>query len=135
MYVHLMSVHKYLWVAITNKHFIPKSEVGNSVKHPKDWIDDETKKASDDSKARNICIVALSTKIYYSISHHKSSQILWNALQVLYKRTKDIKDSRINTLTEEYELFYMESSETVESMQNHFLHLINKLDNLGKSFF
>lgn len=38
-------------------------------------------------------------------------------------------------LTKEYELFYMEPGEFVESMQTWFLNLINKLYNLGKTFY
>lgn len=44
MYVHLPSVDKNLWVAVTDGPFIPK---GNDevIKHPKNWTNDETKKA------------------------------------------------------------------------------------------
>lgn len=114
--------------------FHPRIKVGNSIKLPKDWTNDETKNASYDLKARNILISTLSSNVYYSISHHKSIQTLWNTLQVLYEGIEDIKDSKINMLTEEYELFHMEAREFLESMYTRFLHLINKLDNFGKSF-
>lgn len=84
---------------------------------------------------RNILIFILNTKLYYSISRHKSTQTMWNTLQDLYKGTEDIKDSTINMLTNEYELFGMEPGETMKYTQTRFLHLINKLDNLGKSFY
>lgn len=57
---------------------------------------------------------------------------MWNALRTLYEGTKDVKESKINMLTKEFELFHMEPKEFVESMQTRFLHLINKLNNLGK---
>lgn len=44
--------------------FIPKNEVGDSIKNPKDWNNDENKKASYDLKARNIFICTLSAKVY-----------------------------------------------------------------------
>lgn len=68
----------------------------------------ETKKASYDINARNILIYVLSAKVYYFISHHKGSQSMWNAIQVLYEGTGDVKDSKLNMLINEYDLFYME---------------------------
>lgn len=38
-------------------------------------------------------------------------------------------------LMEEYDLSCMEYNETVESMQKHFAHMINKLYNLGNTLF
>lgn len=43
----------------------------NVIKHLKDWMNDETKKASYDLKPRNILISALSGKVLYLISHHR----------------------------------------------------------------
>lgn len=62
----------------------------------KDWSNEETKEASYDLKSRNILIFVLSTKVYYSISNIKTPQSKWNALQVLYKGTKYIKEPKIN---------------------------------------
>lgn len=42
MYVHLLSVEKILWVAVSNGPFIPRKEDDNSINHPKDWTGDET---------------------------------------------------------------------------------------------
>ena len=63
MYVHLLSVDENLWCAFTEGPFIPQGD-DDIVKHPKDWNDDETKKASYDLKARNIIILALSVKLF-----------------------------------------------------------------------
>lgn len=56
-----------------------------------------------------------------------------NALQVLCEGNKDVKKSKNNMLKKKYKLLCMEPDETIESMQARFLHLINKLKNLGKS--
>lgn len=62
MYVHLMLVEKVIWLAITDEVFLPKTKVDGDfiVKFPKDWYDEETKKASYVLKVRNILIYALS---------------------------------------------------------------------------
>lgn len=43
MYVHLLSVDTNLWVSPINESFIPKGKVDDSAKHPRYWINDETK--------------------------------------------------------------------------------------------
>lgn len=58
---------------------------------------------------------------------------MWDTLETLYEGTGEVKDSKINMLTEEFELFHTEPGESVDPMQTRFLHLINKLNNLGKS--
>lgn len=81
-----------------------------------------------------IMLFGRKTWMFNNYRHHKSTQTMWNSLQVLYNGTEDIKDSKINMLTEDYEHFGMEPGESISSMQTRFLHLINKLENLGKTF-
>ncbi|KAL5144137.1 hypothetical protein HKD37_U058992 [Glycine soja] len=59
---------------------------------------------------------------------------MWDTLQVTYEGTTDVKRSRINTLTHEYELFKMFQYETIEDMQKRFTHIVNHLASLGKIF-
>lgn len=93
MYVHLMSTDKTLWIAIEGDPFVPKitMEGVGIIKPPLNQNDEETKKGPYDLKSRNILIFALSLNVYYSISHHSSSQSVWNVLQILHKGIKDIK--------------------------------------------
>lgn len=73
MYVHLLSIDKNRWCVVTEGLFILKGN-DDVVKHPKDWDAYETKKTLYDLKARNILISTLSTKVFYSISHHTSAK-------------------------------------------------------------
>lgn len=41
---------------------------------------------------------------------------MWDPLQSLYEGKKEIKDSKINMFIEEFELFFMESGESVDFM-------------------
>ena len=71
MYAHLLPVDKTQWVDVIERPFTLKGN-GDNVKHPTNWIDNETKPASYDLKASNIIISVLSVKRFHSISHHKS---------------------------------------------------------------
>lgn len=53
-----MPIDNILWVETIDILFNPKNEVNDSIKLPKDWTDDESKKASYNLKARNILIYA-----------------------------------------------------------------------------
>lgn len=106
MYVHLLLVGKNMWYVVTQGPLTPKDD-DEVVKHPKYWNDGETKKASYDLKARNMLIYALSTKVFYSTLHHTSAKGMWASLQTLYEGTNDVKDSKINMFTQEFELFCM----------------------------
>lgn len=45
----------------------------------------------------------------------------------------EVKRSRVDTLTQEYELFGMKHGETISDMEKRFTHIVNKLDSLGKT--
>jgi len=57
---------------------------------------------------------------------------MWDALETLHEGTDDVKQSKIDTLVQQYELFRMEDGEIISSMQIWYTHIINKLQNLGK---
>jgi hypothetical protein len=50
-----------------------------------------------------------------------------------YEGTDELKQSKINTLVQQYELFCMNDGESFSSMQMRFTHIVNKLQNLGKT--
>ena len=56
---------------------------------------------------------------------------MWETLQVSHEETNKVKQARINTLTQEFELFHMKNGETIAKMQKRFSYLINSLNLLG----
>jgi len=52
---------------------------------------------------------------------------MWDTLQVTHEGTTDIKRSRINTLTHEYELFTMNQNEIIQDIQKRFTYIVNHL--------
>ena len=69
---------------------------------------------------------------YHLVSHCKTTKAMWDMLETLHEGTNDVKQSKINTLIQQYELFHMEDGESISSMQMRFTHIVNKLQNLGK---
>nr|KYP36928.1 Copia protein [Cajanus cajan] len=59
---------------------------------------------------------------------------MWDTLKVAHEGTNDVKRSRRNTFTHEYELFIMNQNESIQDIQKRFIHKINHLASLGKVF-
>jgi len=136
--IHIQSVDMDVWDAVVNGRFQPQiaadDDNGVVLDKPKaDWSDDDKKKVQYDLKAQNILISSLGVNEYHSVSHCKTSKDMWDALETLHKGTDEVKQSKINTLVQQYELFCMNDGETISSMQMRFTHIVNKLKNLGKT--
>ncbi|GAV57372.1 UBN2 domain-containing protein, partial [Cephalotus follicularis] len=59
---------------------------------------------------------------------------MWDLLEITYEGTNQVKESKINMLVHEYELFMMHNDECISGMFTHFTTIINSLKNLGKSY-
>lgn len=57
-----------------------------------------------------------------------------DTLEVTYKETIEVKRSKLNTLSQKYEMFRMHSGETILDLRKKFSHLTNHLIALGKTF-
>jgi len=114
MSVHIQSVDMDVWDAVANDRFQPQV-VADGVARDKpkaDWSDDDKNKVQCDLKARNILISSLGVNEYHFVSHCMTSKDMWDALETLHKGTDDVKQSKINTFVQQYELFRMEDGET-----------------------
>ncbi|KAL5147399.1 hypothetical protein HKD37_06G017092 [Glycine soja] len=65
---------------------------------------------------------------------NKGGYIPCGSLLLTHEGTTNVKRSRINTLTHEYELFRMNPNENIQSLQKRFTHIVNHLASLGKVF-
>lgn len=66
--------------------------------------------------------------------HCKTGKEIWDDLEVTREGTVEVKESKLNTLSQAYEIFRMQPRESVLDLQKRFAHLINDLMTLEKSF-
>ncbi|XP_074323861.1 uncharacterized protein LOC141660773 [Apium graveolens] len=59
---------------------------------------------------------------------------MWNKLVITYEGTLDIKDSRMDTLIQDYENFTLLEGETIIDMETRFTRIIDELAQLGKAY-
>ena len=122
---------------IKNGPLIPTKvlEGGKTVpKEPIEFDAEDYKKMEKNAKAKKLLYFGLGPDEYTCISECESAQEIWNALQVAHEGTSQVKQSRIELLMRQYELFDMGDRENVMDMYTRFTHITNELKSLGKSF-
>ena len=81
------------------------------------------------------------TILHYNLSRNEFNRIsmcsttneIWDKLEVTYERTSKVKESKINLLVTQYEVFKMDEYETIVQMYSKFTNIINNLKALGKT--
>ncbi|XP_068465105.1 uncharacterized protein [Phaseolus vulgaris] len=71
---------------------------------------------------------------FFRVSQCSSTKEMWEVLEVTHEGTDDVKRSRKHSLIQEYELFRMQSEESIADVQKQFTHIVNHLTGLGKVF-
>ena len=82
------------------------------------------------------------TILHYGLSRNEFNRIsvcstakkIWDKLEVTYEGTSRVKESKINLLVTQYEVFKMDESETTIQMYSRFTNIINSLKALGKIY-
>ncbi|KAK2450000.1 hypothetical protein QL285_009141 [Trifolium repens] len=124
MKAHLEAQGDGIWKAVVDGPFIPMSVV-NGVGRPKiesSWDEDDKKKVLNDKNAINILQSALSMDEFFRISQCQTAKEIWDTLVETHEGTIEVKRSRLNTLSQEYELFRMQPGESILNMQKRFVH-------------
>ena len=66
------------------------------------------------AKARNLLYNAISGEKYEKISSCDTTKEMWEKLEVKNEGTDKVKETHINMLVNDYELFQMEERESIE---------------------
>jgi len=136
MQIFIEAIDLNIWEAIEIRPCIPTMFAGNTTieKPREDWSEEERRLVQYNLKSKNIITYALGMNEYFRVSNYKNAKDMWDTLQVTREGTTNVKRSRINTLTREYELFRMNANESMQDMQKRFTHIVNHLASLGKNF-
>lgn len=125
-----------IWDAIETGPFVPTEIVGDKtiIKRRDQWTPNDKIRVQADLKAKNILTSALGFDEFFRVSNCNSAKEMWDTLQITHEGTDEVKRSRLNALSQEYELFRMMQGESIVDMQKRFTHLINHLMALGKTY-
>ncbi|XP_070044907.1 uncharacterized protein [Nicotiana tomentosiformis] len=70
-----------------------------------DYTDEQATVITVNAKVKNLLYNAISGKEYEKISSCETAKEMWNKLAITYEGTNKVKETRINLLVRDYELF------------------------------
>ena len=135
MKAHLEAPGEEIWDAVENGPFAlvyVVTGVGSS-KPKASWNEDNKKQVLYDKKEINLLQGALSMDEFFRVSTCTTAKEIWDTLVETHEGTAEVKISRLNTLSQEYELFWMLPRESILDLQKRFVHLENHLKASGKN--
>ncbi|XP_016495984.1 uncharacterized protein LOC107814992 [Nicotiana tabacum] len=125
-----------LWDVICDGPFVPMKANGEpevSVpKTRKEYNDADRKAIEKNFRAKKILVCGIGPDEYNQISACQSAKEIWEALKIAHEGTIQVKQSKIDMLTTEYELFRMKDDESIQDMHTRFTSIINDLHSLGE---
>ncbi|XP_070017594.1 uncharacterized protein [Nicotiana sylvestris] len=116
--------------------FLPKILATHPVAIPKSrkaFNDADIKAIEKNFHAKKILVCGIGPDEYNMISACQSAKEILEALQTAHEGTTQVKQSKIDMLTTEYELFRMQDNESVKEIHTRFTSIINKLHSLGET--
>ncbi|XP_070014623.1 uncharacterized protein [Nicotiana sylvestris] len=124
-----------LWDIICDGPHVPMKkleETGPMVpKDRKEYSDTDRKAIEKNYRAKKILVCGIGPDEYNRFSVGNTAKEIWEALQTAHERTTQVKQSKIDMLIIEYELFRMKDDESIQDMHTRFTSIINELHSLG----
>nr|XP_016484044.1 PREDICTED: uncharacterized protein LOC107804639 [Nicotiana tabacum] len=131
-----MAEDSELWDVICDDPFIPMKTIGEPAvtvpKSRKEYSDADRKSIEKNFRAKKILICGIGKDEYNRILACQSAKEIWEALQTAHEGTTQVKQSKIDMLTTEYELFKMKDDESIQDIHTRFTSIINELHSLGE---
>ncbi|XP_075101915.1 uncharacterized protein LOC142177338 [Nicotiana tabacum] len=117
MHDFIMAEDSELWDVICDGPYIPMKNIGDlpltMPKTRKEYTNTDRKAVEKNFRAKKILEI-------------------WEALQIAHEGTTQVKQSKIDMLTTEYELFRMKDNESIQDTYTRFTSIINELYSLGE---
>ncbi|VFQ67156.1 unnamed protein product [Cuscuta campestris] len=95
---------------------------------------EDIKKVENYAKAINMLYCVVNPDDYRKISCCTTAKEMWDKLEVTYEGTDQVREAKIDFLTQEYEMFRMKEGEKIDDMFDRFSKIINDLHALKKTY-
>ncbi|XP_070013444.1 uncharacterized protein [Nicotiana sylvestris] len=124
-----------LWDIICGGPHVPMKkleEIGPLVpKGRREYNDIDRKAVEKNYRAEKILMCSIGPDEYNRVSACDTAKEIWEALQTAHEGTTQVKQSKIDMLTTEYELFRIKDDEFIQDMHTRFTSIIKELHSLG----
>uniref|UniRef100_A0A2N9H7H1 Retroviral polymerase SH3-like domain-containing protein n=1 Tax=Fagus sylvatica TaxID=28930 RepID=A0A2N9H7H1_FAGSY len=123
MIMYIKGQDYHVWRIIANGPHIPTKTVEGAtlVKLESEWNETDVKLIELNCKAMSTLYCALDPIEYNRVSGCDSAKEIWDKLEVTYEGTNQVKESKMNMLVHEYELFVMKKDENISEMSTRSL--------------
>ncbi|XP_070034485.1 uncharacterized protein [Nicotiana tomentosiformis] len=136
MHDFIMTEDSELWDIIYDGPFILMKTIREPEviipKSRKEYSDAERRAIEKKFRAKKIFVCGIGPYEYNKISTCQSTKDIWEALQIAQEGITQVKQSKIDMLTTEYELFRMKDDESIQDIHTRFTFIINELHFLGE---
>ncbi|XP_070022307.1 uncharacterized protein [Nicotiana sylvestris] len=126
-----------LWDVTCDGLFVPTKNLGDPpvaiLKTRIEFNDADRKAIEKNFCAKKILVCCIRPDEFNRILACQSAKEIWEALQTAHEGTTKVKQSKIDMLTTEYELFRMQDDESVQEMHTRLTSIVNELHSLGKT--
>ncbi|XP_070023136.1 uncharacterized protein [Nicotiana sylvestris] len=126
-----------LWDIICDGPYVPTKVLEelpfSMAKTSKEYIEADKKVVEKNFRAKKILVCEIGPEEYNRISTCDTVKEIWEAFQTAHEGTIQVKQSKIDMLTTEYELFKIRDNESIQDMHTRFTSIINELHSLGKT--
>ncbi|VFR01312.1 unnamed protein product [Cuscuta campestris] len=95
---------------------------------------EDIKKVENYAKAINRLYCAVNPDDYRKISCCSTAKEMWDKLEVTYEGTDQVREAKIDFLTQEYEMFRMKEHEKIDDMFDRFSKIVNDLHALKNTY-
>ncbi|XP_070036328.1 uncharacterized protein [Nicotiana tomentosiformis] len=137
MHDFIMAENSELWDVICDGPFLPTKNLGDPAvaipKTRKEFNDADRKAVEKNFRSKKILVCGIGADEYNRILACQSAKEIWEALQIAHEGTTQVKQSKIDMLTTEYELFRMKDDESIQDMHTRFTSFINELYSIGET--
>ncbi|VFQ65995.1 unnamed protein product [Cuscuta campestris] len=136
MRIYIRSTNFQLWLVIKNGEEIPMKKVGETTvpKTENEFDAEDIKKIENYAKAINMLYCAVNPDDYRKISCCTTAKEMWDKLEATYEGTDQVREAKIDFLTQEYEMFRIKEGDKIDDMFDRFSKIINDLHALKKTY-
>ncbi|XP_070036926.1 uncharacterized protein [Nicotiana tomentosiformis] len=136
MEIYAKSYDVKVWRVIKKGNY-PLSAAAQQPADPEDideYTDEQMAVVQVNAKARNLLYNAISGEEYEKISSCDTTKEMWDKLEVTYEGINKVKETYINMLVHDFELFQIKEGESIEEIFARFSKTISDLKAFGKPY-
>ncbi|XP_075103450.1 uncharacterized protein LOC142178030 [Nicotiana tabacum] len=112
----------------------PEGQVSTEILNIDGYIDEHMDIVHTIQRQKIYYTMLISGEEFEKISSCDIVKEIWDKLEVTYEGTGKVKETRINLLIRDYELFQMKNDESIEDMFGQFSKIVGDLKSFGRPY-